>query len=244
MRTPIIIANWKMNGNEALLSSIRQALAPFNPAQTQVIICPPFVFLPAAKAQGLVTGAQDVSQHPEGAYTGEISAQMLRAMDCKYVIIGHSERRALCGETDALVAEKFAMAQSAGLIPVLCVGETKEQREAGLTEAIVLAQLRVVVDRVGINALAQALIAYEPIWAIGTGQAATSAQAQAVHHSIRGWLASFSESIAAKVPLLYGGSVNENNARELFSQPDIDGGLIGGASLKPEIFAAIVRATG
>jgi len=244
MRKPTIIANWKMNGNEALLASIRLALKPLDSTKTEVVICPPFVFLPAAKTQNLIIGAQDVSEYAEGAYTGQISAQMLRAMGCKYVIIGHSERRALCGETDSVVAEKCARALNAGLIPVICVGETDEQHEKGQTQAVVTRQLKAVVDRVGIEALGQAVIAYEPIWAIGTGKAATAAQAQAVHLSIRVWLASLSESIAAKVPLLYGGSVNESNARELFEQPDIDGGLIGGASLKPESFAAIVQAIG
>lgn len=237
-----------MNGDEALLDLMRSTLNGLELGQTEVAICPPFVYLPAAKAQAagspFTYGAQDVSNHTSGAYTGQISAQMLRAMGCKYVIIGHSERRALCGETNAMVAEKFAQALESGLIPVLCVGETDAQREQGDTETVVIAQLKAVVDKVGIQALGEAVIAYEPVWAIGTGKAATSAQAQAVHHSIRVWLASQNESIAAKVPLLYGGSVNENNARELFEQPDIDGGLIGGASLDPAKFAAIVRATG
>ncbi len=244
MRKPLILGNWKMNGNEALLESIREALIPLASMKTEVAVCPPFVFLPAAKAQGLVLGAQDLSEYAEGAYTGQISAQMLRAIGCKYVIIGHSERRALCGETNGVVAEKFARAQSVGLIPVLCVGETLEQYENGQTQAVVMSQLKAVLERVGHEAFEHAVIAYEPVWAIGTGKAATAAQAQAVHLSIRVWLANLSESLAAKVPILYGGSVNESNARELFEQPDIDGGLIGGASLKPNAFAAIVQATG
>jgi triosephosphate isomerase len=248
MRKPLVIGNWKMNGDESLVIACRDALKALDLSLVDVAVCPPFVYLPAAQVHfansELSYGAQDVSDHASGAYTGQISAQMLRAMGCKYGIIGHSERRALCGETNEMVANKCAQALEAGLILVVCVGETDAQREAGETESVILGQLKAVLDRVGIEGLSQAVIAYEPVWAIGTGKAATAAQAQAVHHSIRVWLASHSESIAAKVQILYGGSVNESNARELFSQPDIDGGLIGGASLKPETFAAIVRATG
>lgn len=248
MRTPLVIGNWKMNGDETLLSKMQAILHTLDLSQTEVAICPPFVYLPAAQAQAVGAnfsyGAQDLSDHPSGAFTGQISAQMLRAMGCKYGIIGHSERRALCGETDVMVANKAALALEAEIIPVICVGETDAQREAGQTESVILGQLKAVVDRIGIEALSRAVIAYEPVWAIGTGKAATAEQAQAVHRSIRSWLATQNESIAARVQILYGGSVNESNAAELFGQPDIDGGLIGGASLKPEAFAAIVRATG
>jgi triosephosphate isomerase (TIM) len=248
MRKPLIIGNWKMNGNELLLTSMQAMLQSLDLSRVSVAICPPFVYLPAAKAQFADTnisyGAQDLSAEASGAFTGQISAQMLRAMGCKYGIIGHSERRALCAETSEMVAHKCAQALAAGIIPVVCVGETDVQRELGQTESVILGQLKAVVDHVGIDALGQAVIAYEPVWAIGTGKAATAEQAQAVHHSIRSWLATQNEGVAHKVQLLYGGSVNEGNARELFSQPDIDGGLIGGASLKPETFAAIVQATG
>jgi triosephosphate isomerase len=248
MRKPTVIANWKMNGDELLLISHRETLSTLDLSGVEVGICPPALFLSAAKAHfadaGFGYGAQDVSDHPFGAYTGQISAQMLRAMGCKYVIIGHSERRALCAETNAQVADKFARALEQGLTPVLCVGETDAQREQGQTEAIVKAQLQAVVDSLGLDALARGMIAYEPIWAIGTGKAATAAQAQAVHQNIREWFAQQNQKIADSLRIIYGGSVNEGNAKELFSQPDIDGGLIGGASLKPEAFAAIVQATG
>lgn len=248
MRKKLVIANWKMNGDEPLLISHRETLSALNLGKVDVVICPPFVYLPAAHAHfaqaAFTYGAQDVSEHAYGAYTGQISAQMLRAMGCKYVIIGHSERRALCAETNSMVAEKVAQALKEGLTPILCVGETDFQREQGQTQEVVVGQLKAVVELVGIQALAQAIIAYEPVWAIGTGKAATAEQAQAVHLSIRTWLATQSQSVAAGVRILYGGSVNENNARELFGQPDIDGGLIGGASLKPEAFAVIVQATG
>lgn len=248
MRKPMVAGNWKMNGEEALLISHRETLAPLELSNVDVVICPPFISLPAAQAHfadaSFSYGAQDVSDHSEGAYTGQISAQMLRAMGCNYVIIGHSERRALCAETNEIIADKFVQAQKAGLIPILCVGETDFQRENGQTEEVVIGQLKAVVERVGIEAFTQAVVAYEPVWAIGTGKAATAEQAQAVHATIRHWLASQSQTIADNLRLLYGGSVNAGNARELFGQPDIDGGLIGGASLKPEAFAAIVQATG
>jgi triosephosphate isomerase len=248
MRTKIVMGNWKMNGDATLLEAHQKQLASLNLTGVEVVICPPYLVLPAAKAGSAQAnfsyGAQDVSDQVSGAYTGQISAQMLRAMGCKYVIIGHSERRALCGETNALVAEKCARALEAELIPVLCVGETESQREQGKTEEVILAQLKAVADRIGTEAMGQLLIAYEPVWAIGTGKAATAAQAQAVHRSIRAWLGGLNPGLAEKVQLLYGGSVNESNARELFSQPDIDGGLIGGASLKPEVFAILAQATG
>jgi triosephosphate isomerase len=245
MRQKLVIANWKMNGDADLVVAHREKLAETD-FTADVAICPPFVYLHTAGHHladtNIALGAQDVSDHAEGAYTGQISAQMLREQGCKYVIIGHSERRALCAETNEIVAEKFVQAQTRDLIPVLCVGETLFQREQGQTEEIVITQLKTVVQRSGIAALSKAVLAYEPVWAIGTGEAATPAQAQEVHATLRAWLQMQDANAAENLQMLYGGSVKPDNAQELFSQPDIDGGLIGGAALQPEAFAAIVKA--
>jgi triosephosphate isomerase len=190
----------------------------------------------------LAIGAQDVSEHAQGAFTGEVAASMLRDIGATHVLVGHSERRQYHGESSACVAAKFAQAQAAGLIPVLCVGETLEQRDAGATEAVVGEQLDAVVQHSGIAALATAVMAYEPVWAIGTGRTATPAQAQAVHAFIRDKLAAVDATIASSLRILYGGSVKPANAAELFAQADIDGGLIGGASLVAEDFLAICAA--
>jgi triosephosphate isomerase len=248
MRGYLIAGNWKMNGSNAANAELVDGIIAGMPASDTVslLVCPPFPYL-AAMAEKLsgssvALGAQNVSQHPSGAYTGETSPSMLTDIGCEYVIVGHSERRALMGESSEIVAAKFRAAQDAGLIPVLCVGETQEQRESGQTEAVVDEQLNAVVDDSGIEAFRSAIIAYEPVWAIGTGLTATPEQAQDVHRHIRDLLAGQDQEIADSVKILYGGSVKGDNAAGLFGKPDIDGGLIGGASLKSADFLAITEA--
>ncbi len=248
MRQPVVIGNWKLNGSpastEAWVSAVLTGVSALD--AVEVGMCPPFVLIPSAvqRAAGsaLRIGGQDCAEQVSGAYTGEVSADLLRAVGCHYVILGHSERRSLFGETDAVIARKMVRALAAGLVPVLCVGETRAEREAGQMEAVVRQQLRAVVDVVGIQAFERSIIAYEPVWAIGTGLTATPAQAQAMHAFIRGLLAEYNPHVARIVRLQYGGSVKPDNAAELFAQPDIDGGLIGGASLKAEEFLSICRA--
>ncbi len=243
-RQPLVAGNWKMNGNQALLGEIAGALSGYQ-GDAETVVCPPFPYLAAAQAAlpaGVQVGAQNLSDQDEGAFTGEVAGSMLAEVGCRYVIIGHSERRALYGEDDALVAAKFARAQAAGLVPILCVGETLEEREAGKTESVVCGQLLAVVEAVGIAAFADAVVAYEPVWAIGTGKTASPEQAQEVHATLRQTLAGKSPEIASSLRLLYGGSVKADNAALLFSQSDIDGGLIGGASLTADSFLAICQA--
>ncbi len=229
--------------NEALLAGI---LAGMSDVTADVAVCVPYPYLAQAKAKlagsRVAWGAQNVSQHAKGAYTGEVSAGMLNDFECRYVIVGHSERRALYGESDELVAEKYAAAQTAGLVPILCVGETLQEREAGITEDVVARQLDAVLNKSGVISLANAVIAYEPVWAIGTGRTATPEQAQAVHAFIRAKIRALDAEVAGNLIIQYGGSVKGGNATELFSQPDIDGGLIGGASLSAEEFLAICKA--
>lgn len=249
-RRPLVAGNWKMNGSRtvsgALLAAVRHGVA--GGVKAEVAVCPPFLYIPlAAEAlagSSVVWGGQNLDTHASGAYTGEVSGPMLKDFECAYVIVGHSERRALYGESDALVAEKYAVAQAAGLVPILCVGETLAEREAGQTENVVARQLDAVVQKSGVASLAQAVIAYEPVWAIGTGKTATPQQAQDVHAFIRAKLAKLDATVANGVRILYGGSVKGSNAQELFGQADIDGGLIGGASLQAEEFLTIVRAAG
>lgn len=248
MRRLLIAGNWKMHGTRAtaarLVGEILQNLDL--PELREVAVCPPFVHLPEVArilaGSALVLGAQNLCAEQEGAYTGEISGAMLRDIGCHYVIVGHSERRALYGESDSLVARKFIAAQRAGLTPILCVGETLEERRRDQTRAVVTRQLQAVVDTVGIAAFGQAVIAYEPVWAIGTGNTAMPQQAQDVHALIRASLTARDAKIAAGVRLIYGGSVKASNAAELFRMPDIDGGLVGGASLETHEFVAICRA--
>ena len=248
MRQTLVAGNWKMNGsreeNRHLLDGIKAGVR--EGVGAEVVVCPPAIYIPQAARRlndsGISWGGQDLSQHGAGAYTGEISAAMLLDYQCKYVIIGHSERRSLHGETDAQVAEKFVVAQQAGLTPILCIGELLGEREAGETEAVVARQLDAVIGAAGIQAIAGCVIAYEPVWAIGTGKTASPQQAQDVHAFIRQRVASQSTSVAEKVQILYGGSVKPDNAAELFAMTDIDGGLIGGASLDAEGFLAICRA--
>jgi triosephosphate isomerase len=250
MRQTLVAGNWKMHGTRAgvtdLIGTIQQGMAAVK--GTQVAVCPPFVYLSEVarliKDTPIGLGGQDLCQeNGEGAYTGEISGAMLKDVGCAYVIVGHSERRALFGDTDAIVAKKFFAAQTVGLIPILCVGEQLQERENGETEAVVARQLdAILMQEGGVEALAKAVIAYEPVWAIGTGRTATPQQAQEVHAFVRGRIADRNEAIAAQVKILYGGSVKAGNAAELFAMSDIDGGLIGGASLDAGQFLAICGA--
>ena len=248
MRRKLVAGNWKMVGglvqNQALLSAVAAGITKISGMDCAV--CVPFPYL--AQVQQLLRstpvkwGAQDVHQLEKGAYTGEVSASMLCDFACHYVIVGHSERRSLYGESSQLVAEKFAAAQKAGLTPILCIGETLAQREDGTTEKVVAEQLDAVIKLLGVQSLPKAVLAYEPVWAIGTGKTATPQQAQAVHAFIRQRIAALDEKIAQDLLVLYGGSVKAANAAELFAMADIDGGLIGGASLDAEEFLAICRA--
>ena len=247
MRRKLVAGNWKMHGNlaenEALLSGV---LAGMGNVKAGVAVCVPFPYLAQVQSKlsgsPIAWGAQNVSQQPKGAFTGEVSASMLKDFGCTYVIVGHSERRAIYGESDLLVSEKFAAAQSAGLTPILCVGESLEERESGVTEAVVARQLDAVIEKSGVGALAKSVIAYEPVWAIGTGKTATPEQAQAVHAFIRAKVRALDASVADSLIIQYGGSMKAANAAELLGQPDIDGGLIGGAALVADEFLAICRA--
>ena len=248
MRDFLVAGNWKMNGSSAANAELVAGIIAGVPEGSgfSLLVCPPFPYLASvvAQAEGSVVkvGAQNASEHEKGAHTGEVSPGMLSDLGCDYVIVGHSERRAMYGETSAQVAAKFQAAQAAGVMPILCVGETLEEREAGTTESFIDEQLDAVLTTAGVNAFATAVIAYEPVWAIGTGMTATPEQAQDVHAHIRGQLAEQSAEIAAGVQILYGGSMKGENAAGLLTQPDIDGGLIGGASLKAEDFLAIAVA--
>ncbi|MDD2001955.1 triose-phosphate isomerase [Pseudomonas putida] len=243
-----VIGNWKMNGsltaNAALLDELLPPLAVLE--GIDLAVCPPFPYLAQVAAllegSGVALGAQNLNVSAKGAFTGEVGAEMLKELGCRYVLVGHSERRSLYGECDEVVAEKFAVALAAGLLPVLCVGETQAQRRRGQTEQVVSAQLQAVLRRSGVQDLAAGLIAYEPVWAIGTGETASPEQAQAVHRHIRALLSEFDRARAEATPIIYGGSVKGDNAQALFAQPDIDGGLIGGASLDAVAFAAICQA--
>ena len=237
-----------MNGSNAANAELVDGIIAGMPQSetVELLVCPPFPYLAATAAilsgTGIALGAQNVSQHESGAYTGETAPSMLSDVGCKYVIVGHSERRAIMGESSEMVAAKFQAVQDAGLIPVLCVGETQGERESKQTEAVVDEQLNAVIDGSGIEALQNAVIAYEPVWAIGTGLTATPEQAQDVHRHIRDVLAAQNQDVADAVKILYGGSVKGDNAAGLFGKPDIDGGLIGGASLIPADFLAIAEA--
>lgn len=248
MRTPLVAGNWKMNGSRESAGSLLEALVRGleDGVNAEVLVCPPFVHLADAqrvlRGSGVRLGAQSLCAEESGAFTGEISAVMLQDFDCEYVIVGHSERRALYHEDDALVARKFMAAIKNGLVPVLCVGETLEERERGVTSEVIRRQMTAVLTAAGIEAFAQAVVAYEPVWAIGTGRTASPEQAQEVHGEIRAILAAENATIADSVRLLYGGSVKASNAAELFAMPDIDGGLVGGASLDAEQFLSIIRA--
>jgi triosephosphate isomerase len=248
MRNFLVAGNWKMHGDDAANRELVAGILDGAPASDRVslLVCPPYPYLASVASQlegsSVALGAQNVSEHEAGAYTGEVAPGMLVDVGCRYAIVGHSERRTLYGESSARVADKMAAALGAGLVPILCVGETLEEREAGRTEQVVAGQLGAAVERNGIAAFAAAVIAYEPVWAIGTGMTATPEQAQDVHRYIRSVLAAKDAAVAENVQILYGGSVKGDNAAGLFGMPDIDGGLIGGASLKAADFLAIARA--
>lgn len=248
MRQPLVAGNWKMNGSigsvTALVEGIKAGIDSVTTAE--MAVCPPYVYIPQVATMlagtAISFGAQDVSDQEAGAYTGEVAPGMLFDIGCKYVIVGHSERRTIYGEGDEFTARKFAAAQNAGLVPILCVGELLEEREQGVTEQVVARQLDAVINLEGIGVLGTAVIAYEPVWAIGTGKTATPDQAQEVHAFIRAKLAGLDPAVADGIRILYGGSMNPGNAAELLAMQDIDGGLIGGASLMPDDFLAIGKA--
>lgn len=247
MRRKLVAGNWKMHGSIAQNAQLVQPLvAAAQALACDVAVCPPYPYLAQVAGHlagsGVLLGAQDVSEHAAGAYTGEVSAGMLADLGCCFVLVGHSERRSMHAESDECVAAKFEAAQGKGLVPVLCFGETLVEREQGVTEAVVARQVGAVLERVGVAAFANAVLAYEPVWAIGTGMTATPAQAQEVHAAVRKLVGRLDEKVAAGLRILYGGSVKPQNAAELFGQPDIDGGLIGGASLVADDFLAICSA--
>lgn len=247
MRQPMVAGNWKMNGSSdsvnELMSGIKAGIAKAN---AEVVVCPPFVYIPSVAAvvvdSAIKLGAQNMCERDAGAFTGEISGPMLKDVGCEYVIIGHSERRAMYGETDEVTAIKYGAVLRNGLKPIFCIGETLAEREQGITEQVVGRQIDAILNSDGVDSLANAVLAYEPVWAIGTGKTASPEQAQEVHAFIRSKIAAHDAEIAQGLRILYGGSMNPTNAAELRSQPDIDGGLIGGASLKAEDFLAICSA--
>ena len=248
-RRPLVMGNWKLNGSKVftkeLVAGLKAELADVKGCD--VAIAPPVMYLAevevALAGQSVIAlGAQNVDVNVQGAFTGDISTEMLKDFGAKYIIIGHSERRTYHKESDEFVAKKFGALKEAGLVPVLCIGETEAENEAGKTEEVCARQIDAVINALGVEAFNGAVIAYEPIWAIGTGKSATPAQAQAVHAFIRGHIAAKSQAVADQVIIQYGGSVNDTNAAELFTQPDIDGALVGGASLKAPAFAVIVKA--
>ena len=247
MRRKIVAGNWKLHGSRDFATALVAGLVAGLPVGgVEMVVLPPLPYLGELiedfEQHAIAFGAQDVSCNEKGAYTGEVSAAMLMDVGARYGLVGHSERRQYHAESSELVAAKFQAAKHAGLIPILCVGETLEQREAGQTEAVIAAQLEPVLDLVGVEAFAGAVVAYEPVWAIGTGRTASPDQAQAVHAFIRGVVKARDARIADSLPLLYGGSVKPDNAAELFAQADVDGGLVGGASLVAGDFLAIARA--
>ncbi len=248
MRQSLVAGNWKMNGSlesiSALMAGLRAELAGVS--GVDVVVCPAAVFLDRVSgligSSSMLLGGQTVSEYSAGAYTGEVSVSMLKELGCQFVILGHSERRALFSETDAKIVGKYKAVKDAGLTPILCVGETLAQRESDQALAVISAQLDAVLESLGVDYFQGAVVAYEPVWAIGTGRTATPEQAQQVHAAIRDRVAQQSEEIAQRLPIIYGGSVNAANAESLFSMEDIDGALVGGASLKVDEFVAICRA--
>jgi triosephosphate isomerase len=248
MRSKAVVGNWKLNGslasNEALLKALLREVPREAPAACAV--CVPAPYLAQARqvlqGSGIGWGAQDVSRFEKGAYTGDVAAAMVAEFGARYAIVGHSERRTVFGDTDEVVAEKYAAARRAKLTPIFCVGETLQEREQGRTEAVLARQVDALLGKCGVAELEGGMVAYEPVWAIGTGKTATSAQAQEAHAFIRGRIGAKDGGISARLPILYGGSVKAGNAAELFAMPDVDGGLVGGASLVAEEFVAIWRA--
>lgn len=248
MRTPLVAGNWKMNGSRESIKELINGVVEGAKSLTgvEVAVCPPTIYIAdvIAATDGSIVevGSQDNCTATKGAFTGETSIDMVKDLSCKYAIIGHSERRTMYGETDEVVAEKFVTVKNSGLIPVFCIGETLEEREAGITEEVCARQIDAVFTTSGDNAFADSVVAYEPVWAIGTGKTASPEQAQSVHAFIRQHLAKRNADNAEKVQILYGGSMNPANAKELMGQTDIDGGLIGGASLKADDFMAVCQA--
>jgi triosephosphate isomerase len=245
MRRPLVAGNWKMNGTRAGARELTRAITAAGLAHVDIALCPPFVLLDVVAGlvedSPVLLGAQNLARESAGAYTGEVAAEMLLEAGCRIVLVGHSERRQYYGETDWLVADKTARALEAGITPIICLGETLEEREAGATEPVVARQLDAVVEKCGGPALGDCVLAYEPVWAIGTGRTATPEEADAVHGFLRQRVAENDARVAAGLRILYGGSVKSANASELFAMPDIDGGLIGGASLVAEEFIEICR---
>ena len=244
MRRSLVMGNWKMNGTRSIAEALAKGIiAGLGEDVADIAICVPYVFLPeignVVQNSRLALGAQNVADKPSGAFTGEISAAMLKEFGSKYALVGHSERRTYYGDTDQSVAARFSQAQEQGIIPVLCIGETLEQRQQEKTFDVITTQLDAVVNLAGITAFSNAVIAYEPVWAIGTGLTATDEQAQEAHQFIRNYLAAKDQAVAEKIQILYGGSAKPDNAKGLFAMPDIDGGLIGGASLDAESFLKI-----
>jgi triosephosphate isomerase len=246
MRRILVAANWKMNGNKASNEALLKAFKEGFDGSADTAIFPPALYIPqlseSLKASDIAFGVQNAYFEEKGAFTGELSLSMVKEFGCQYVLIGHSERREIFGESDELVATKVAATLEAGLIPMLCVGETLDERESGVTEKVVKAQIDAVLSKVGIAAFEKIVIAYEPVWAIGTGKTASPEQAQDVHAFIRQLLVAEDAEVAAKTRILYGGSVKAASAEALFGQPDIDGGLVGGASLIADEFVAICNA--
>ncbi|MDO6426829.1 triose-phosphate isomerase [Thalassotalea sp. 1_MG-2023] len=247
-RSVIVAANWKMNGNLALIKEMTSALANVSlSSNTCVVVCPSFPYLSAfaqarvdkALDKKIMLGSQNASEHQQGAFTGEVSNSMLQEFGVNYVILGHSERRSINKETSTLVAHKVRSVLDAGMTPILCIGESEQERETGQTNVVLAAQLQPVIDEIGIEKFADVVIAYEPVWAIGTGKTASPELAQETHQYIRQFIADINQPIAEKLSILYGGSVNAANCQQLFAQSDIDGGLIGGASLKVDEFTKI-----
>ena len=246
MRSKLVAGNWKMHGDFVKNAALLGELATVDTSVAGMVVIPPFPYLAQCRellgARGVGIGAQDVSEHSSGAYTGEVSAAMLGDVGCGYVLVGHSERRAIHGESDELVARKAVAGCAGGLVPIICVGESLEERERGETRSVVERQLSAVLSVAGLDVLRKSVVAYEPVWAIGTGRTATPEQAQEVHAFIRGILAARDEGCAASIGILYGGSVKASNAADLFAMPDVDGGLVGGASLVAREFLEIHRA--
>ncbi len=247
MRKALVAGNWKMNGSRESVAELVASLVESQPFQCDTLVCPPSVFLQQVaellEGSSIAVGAQNIDPRKSGAYTGEVSASMVKEFGCKYVLVGHSERRTLFGETDAAVAAKYGAALEAGLTPILCIGETLEQRKAGDTRKVVSDQLGAVTRELSIEECVAGIVAYEPVWAIGTGETATPEQAGEVHGGIRASLREKDEELAREMRILYGGSVNPTNAEGLMKEIDIDGALVGGASLVANDFVAICKAT-
>ncbi len=249
MRQAMVAGNWKMNGtNNTIRELVSGIIEGLDGPSAEVVVCPPFVYLPIVAAEiagsSIKLSSQNMCDRDVGAFTGEVSGPMLKDIGCEFVILAHSERRAMFGETDEVAARKYAAALKNNLIPIFCIGETLGEREQDITEDVIARQIDAIINTEGVASLANAVLAYEPVWAIGTGKTATPEQAQNVHAFIRNRIADLDAGIAESLRILYGGSMNPGNAADLISQPDIDGGLIGGASLKAEDFLAIINAAG